>query len=92
MQPQKSSCIATGPFRKPRHPTKFSRPKQNQPYGMDVIYVDFQKAFDRVPHKHLLPKLHAYCIRGKVYIWVEAFLSTENKGSQLMEQALRGEM
>ena len=32
MQPQKSSCMATGLFRKSRQSTKFSRPKQNQPY------------------------------------------------------------
>ena len=32
MQPQKSSYTATSPFRKPRQPTKSSRPKQNQPY------------------------------------------------------------
>ena len=36
-------------------------------YGVDVIYLDYQKAFDSVPHKRLLAKLHAYGIRGKVY-------------------------
>ena len=32
LQQQKSSYLATGPFRKPRQLTKASRPKQNQPY------------------------------------------------------------
>ena len=46
---------------------------------MDVIYLDFQKVFDRIHHKRLLAKLHAYGIRGKVYRWVEAFLSTRKQ-------------
>ena len=31
-------------------------------YGgqIDVMYSDFQKAFDRVPHKRLLSKLQSY--------------------------------
>ena len=47
--------------------------------GVDIIYLDFQKAFDKVPHKRLLKKLHDYGIRGQVYEWVKEFL---NKGQQ----------
>ena len=39
------------------------------------IYLDFQKAFDKVPHKRLLKKLHAYGIRGQVYEWIKEFLN-----------------
>ena len=34
------------------------------------IYLDFKKAFDSVPHIHLLSKLQAYGIGGKLYNWL----------------------
>ena len=40
----------------------------------DVIYLDYAKAFDKVDHKVLLQKLHAYGIRGKLYSWIKDFL------------------
>ena len=36
---------------------------QNIP--VDIQYLDFQKAFDSVPHYRLFVKLEAYGIRGK---------------------------
>ena len=41
---------------------------------IDIIYLDFQKAFDSVPHQRLLKKLKSYNIGGKVYKWLESFL------------------
>ena len=41
---------------------------------MDVVYLDFSKAFDKVPHKRLLRKLEALGIHGKISQWVEAWL------------------
>ncbi len=40
-----------------------------------VVYLDFAKAFDKVPHKRLLLKLQAYGIKGKCLEWVKSFLS-----------------
>ena len=42
---------------------------------IDAIYLDFAKAFDKVPHRRLLQKLEAYGIKGKTLGWIEAFLS-----------------
>ena len=42
--------------------------------AVDVIYLDFQKAFDKVPHKRLLVKLKAHGIDGEVLRWIENWL------------------
>ena len=42
---------------------------------VDVIYLDFCKAFDKVPHKRLLKKLWGYGIRGNVHAWVKDFFT-----------------
>ncbi len=41
---------------------------------VDVIYFDFSKAFDSVPHGILLDKLPKYNITGKVANWIEDWL------------------
>ena len=43
--------------------------------SLDVVYMDYMKAFDTVPHRRLLTKLTSYGITGKVHRWIEAFLS-----------------
>ena len=35
-----------------------------------ILYLDFQKEFDSVPHTRLLSKLQAYGIGGKLYNWL----------------------
>ena len=42
---------------------------------IDVIYTDFAKAFDRVPHQRLLRKMKDIGITGDILAWVESFLS-----------------
>lgn len=43
---------------------------------VDVIYLDFSKAFDRVPKKRLLLKLEHSGIRGRLLGWISDFLSS----------------
>ena len=42
--------------------------------NVDVIYLDFAKAFDKVDHNILLSKIGNMGIGGKVGIWLYAFL------------------
>ena len=42
---------------------------------IDVIYLDFSKAFDRVPHHRLIKKINACGIGGNVSTWIENWLS-----------------
>lgn len=41
---------------------------------VDIIYLDFEKAFDRVPLERLVYKLEHYGIRGQLLSWISAFL------------------
>ena len=38
---------------------------------IDVLYLDFAKAFHKVPHKRMLKKVQAHGVSGKVYSWIE---------------------
>ena len=43
--------------------------------NVDVVYVDFAKAFDKLDIDITLQKLHELGITGKVFEWIKAFLS-----------------
>ena len=42
--------------------------------SVDVLYLDFQKAFDLVPHQCLIQKLTSFGAHGKVLRWIKDFL------------------
>ncbi|XP_051876029.1 RNA-directed DNA polymerase from mobile element jockey isoform X1 [Pristis pectinata] len=55
--------------------------------AVDVVYLDFQKAFDKVPHKRLINKMRGHGITGRITEWVEHWLvdrkqRVEIKGSR----------
>ena len=43
--------------------------------SIDVVYLDFIKAFDTVPHKRLIGKLKSYGIEYYTLRWIQGFLS-----------------
>ena len=46
---------------------------------IDVIYCDFMKAFDKIPHRELLKNLKSYGISENILEWVTAFLSNRKQ-------------
>ena len=47
--------------------------------AIDILYLDFQKAFDKVPHRRLMAKIRALGIVGKVADWIEDWLSNRKQ-------------
>ena len=42
---------------------------------LDILYLDYSKAFDTVPHRRLIKKLSTVGIQGKVLEWLNSFLT-----------------
>ena len=41
---------------------------------VDIVYLDFEKAFDKVPHERLLSQLYRFGIRGNLLLWIRDYL------------------
>jgi ribonuclease P/MRP protein subunit RPP40 len=50
--------------------------------AMDVIFLDFAKAFDKVPHRRLLAQLRAHGVQGEVLKWIESWLKNRKQRVQ----------
>ena len=46
---------------------------------VDVVNLDFQKTFDKVPHQRLLLKLKAHGIGNDVINWTEKWLTQKTE-------------
>ncbi len=51
----------------------------DQGYDIDCIYMDYQKAFDTVPHRRLLKKLEVYDIGSKTINWISEYLTNRKQ-------------
>jgi hypothetical protein len=47
--------------------------------SVDIFYLDFSKAFDKVPHKRLAETMKAKGIEAGVLRWVESWLSNRTQ-------------
>ena len=56
----------------------------------DTILLDFSKAFDKVPHRRLLLKLHHTGIRGRTLKWMDSFLS--DRTQQVLVEGQRSQI
>ena len=55
--------------------------------SVEVVYLDFLKAFDMVPHRRLLLKLKGYGLKDDLLKWLESFLSGRKQRVVLGETA-----
>ena len=46
----------------------------DQGHAVDVLYLDFAKAFDKVPHRRLLEKCRGLGLDGRVLEWIKVWL------------------
>ena len=48
-------------------------------FATDCIYLDYQKAFDSVPHKRLISKLQSYKFNPVIISWIENYLQDRSQ-------------
>ena len=53
--------------------------KLDEGQPVDVLYLDFSKAFDKVPHGRLVQKLKTYNLSNKLIAWIEAWLQNRQQ-------------
>ena len=56
-------------------------------HAVDIVYLDFSKAFDKVPHQRLLLKCQGLGIRGNVLAWIADWLVDRKQRVVLNGQA-----
>ena len=47
--------------------------------AVDIVFLDFQKAFDKVPHRRLMVKVRALGVSGSIARWIESWLSNRRQ-------------
>jgi endonuclease/exonuclease/phosphatase family metal-dependent hydrolase len=58
-------------------------------FPVDVIYLDFQKAFDKVPHRRLMLKINSLGISGSIFKWIENWLQDREQKVVMLGSSTR---
>src|SRR5579872_4976179 len=53
---------------------------------VDIVYLDFAKAFDKVPYERLFRKLQAHGVTGPVLNWIRNWLSSRRQKVCIFQQ------
>jgi len=56
-------------------------------FGMDILYLDYQKAFDTVPHCRLIKKLKWYGLDESLSKWIMNFVSQRHMRVRVREES-----
>lgn len=46
---------------------------------IDILFLDYSKAFDTVPHRRLLKQVESFGVHGSALAWIESFLSNRRQ-------------
>ena len=57
---------------------------------VDMVYLDFEKAFDKVPHDLLIEKLQSFGIYGNLLKWLNSYLTNRQQHVVLMAKIPHG--
>ena len=53
---------------------------------VNVIYLDFQEAFDKVPHQRIIFKLNSHGMGNSILNWIEQWLTNRRQRAVVDEE------
>ena len=61
-------------------------------HPIDIIYLDYAKAFDTVPHQRLIRQIYSLGIQGTAIDFIRAFLTGRRQRVRVIDLILHGKM
>ena len=61
----------------------------NERGQVDVIFLDFAKAFDSVPHQRLISKVDYCGIRGNLKLWIKDFRTDRRRRVVVKKESIQ---
>jgi len=57
---------------------------------LNIVFLDFAKDFDKVPHKRLILKMRSHGIQGKIFDWITEWLKGRKQKVGIRDVLLTG--